>query len=88
LHCSDPRWQPTPAEERYVTLDVLRGLALFGVLLINLETLFRVSLFEHILSLRSGRVVVALADLRSLAAHAWRQVRHLMSAGRADLTFS
>src|SRR6185369_1120380 len=33
----------------YVTLDVLRGLALFGVLMINLHTLFRVSLFDHIL---------------------------------------
>jgi uncharacterized protein len=50
LHSSDQRWQPTSAEERYVTLDVLRGLALFGVLLVNLETLFRVSLFDHILN--------------------------------------
>ena len=49
MHSSDQSWQPTSAEERYVALDVLRGLALFGVLLINLETLFRVSLFEHIL---------------------------------------
>jgi len=49
LQSSDQRWHPTSAEERYVTLDVLRGLALFGVLLINLHTLFRVSLFEHIL---------------------------------------
>ena len=49
MHAFDERWQPTSAEERYVTLDVLRGLALFGVLLINLHTLFRVSLFEHIL---------------------------------------
>ena len=46
---SDQHWRPTAAEERYVTLDVLRGLALFGVLLVNLETLFRVSLFEQIL---------------------------------------
>src|SRR6188472_2883207 len=46
---SDQRWQPTAADERYVTLDVLRGLALLGVLLINLHALFRVSLFEHIL---------------------------------------
>ena len=43
-------WEPTSVEERYVTLDVLRGVALFGVLLVNLETLFRVSLFEHILN--------------------------------------
>jgi uncharacterized protein len=46
---SDQRWRPTASDERYVALDVLRGLALFGVLLINLHTLFRVSLFEHIL---------------------------------------
>jgi uncharacterized protein len=35
--------------DRYASLDVLRGLALLGVLLVNLETGFRVSLFEHIL---------------------------------------
>jgi uncharacterized protein len=46
---SDQHWQPTATDDRYVTLDVLRGLALFGVLLINLHTLFRVSLFDHIL---------------------------------------
>jgi uncharacterized protein len=46
---SDQRWQPIAPDERDVALDVLRGLALFGVLLINLHTLFRVSLFEHIL---------------------------------------
>jgi uncharacterized protein len=46
---SDQRWRPTAPDERYLTLDILRGLALFGVLLINLHTLFRVSLFEHIL---------------------------------------
>src|ERR1043166_8161535 len=43
------RWQPTAPDERYATLDILRGLALLGVLLINVHTLFRVSLFEHIL---------------------------------------
>jgi uncharacterized protein len=46
---SDRHWRPTAPDERYVTLDILRGLALFGVLLINVHTLFRVSLFEHIL---------------------------------------
>lgn len=45
----NPHWRPTARHERYVTLDVLRGVALFGVLLINLHTLFRVSLFAHIL---------------------------------------
>jgi uncharacterized protein len=52
-HSSDQCWHPTAQEERDVTLDVLRGLALFGVLLVNLETLFRVSLFQHILHLHS-----------------------------------
>jgi uncharacterized protein len=62
-------WRPTAPEERYVTLDVLRGLALFGVLLVNLETLFRVSLFEHILTFHThagrlnGLVDVLLAGL-------------------------
>lgn len=66
---SDQRWQPTAIDQRYVSLDVLRGLALFGVLLINLHTLFRVSLFEHILHFHadSGRwnhvVDVLLAGL-------------------------
>ena len=46
---SDPGWQPIPPGERHATLDVLRGVALFGVLLINIHTLFRVSLFDHIL---------------------------------------
>lgn len=35
------------SEERAVALDALRGIALFGVLLVNLITAFRVSLFEH-----------------------------------------
>ncbi len=43
-------WQPATLAERYKTLDVLRGGALFGVLLVNLVTLFRVSLFAHILT--------------------------------------
>ena len=49
MDSSDQGWQPTSNDERYVVLDVLRGLALFGVLLVNIQTLFRVSLFEHIL---------------------------------------
>lgn len=42
-------WRPVEASERYTTLDLLRGFALFGVLLINLLYFFRVSLFDHIL---------------------------------------
>jgi uncharacterized protein len=44
------RWGPTDHEERHAALDVVRGLALFGVLLMNLLTVFRVSLFQHILT--------------------------------------
>jgi uncharacterized protein len=39
-----------PPAERIDALDVLRGLALFGVLAINLVTGFRVSIFEQFLS--------------------------------------
>ena len=39
---------PVPADERNVALDVLRGAALFGVLMVNLLVGFRVSLFEAI----------------------------------------
>jgi uncharacterized membrane protein YeiB len=42
--------QPVTAAERHVGLDVLRGAALLGVLLVNLHSGFRVSLFAHILS--------------------------------------
>lgn len=36
---------PTEPNERLESLDALRGLALFGVLMVNLQTEFRVSLF-------------------------------------------
>lgn len=38
-----------PASNRIAALDILRGLALFGVLAINLDTEFRVSFFEQFL---------------------------------------
>ena len=46
-------WGPVEAPERYTALDLLRGFALFGVLLINLLYFFRVSLFDHILRFHS-----------------------------------
>jgi len=51
-------WRPVEVSERYTTLDLLRGLALFGVLLVNLLYFFRISLFDHILHFHShsGRV--------------------------------
>ena len=39
-----------PLTERIVALDALRGAALFGVLLVNLESDFRVSLFQKMLT--------------------------------------
>src|SRR5881394_3961022 len=44
------RWQPLTQTERYTAQDAIRGVSLFGVLLVNLLTLFRVSLFQHILT--------------------------------------
>src|SRR6266404_5767605 len=40
---------PVPPAKRIDSIDVLRGLALFGVLAINLETEFRVSIFQQFL---------------------------------------
>jgi uncharacterized protein len=40
---------PVPPAKRIDSIDALRGLALFGVLAINLETEFRVSIFQQFL---------------------------------------
>jgi uncharacterized protein len=42
-----PSTSPTDPSERIGTIDILRGLALFIVLIINTATEFRVSIFEH-----------------------------------------
>ena len=47
-------WAPLSETERYRSIDVLRGLSLFGVLLVNLLTFFRISLFEYFLTRDSG----------------------------------
>lgn len=39
-----------PVTDRIVALDALRGAALFGVLLVNLESDFRASLFQRMLT--------------------------------------
>lgn len=49
-----PPWQPVTTAERYAALDVIRGLALLGVLLVNLHSNFRVSLAEHILTFHAS----------------------------------
>lgn len=42
-----PDWKPIAQAERYTSLDALRGLALLGVLIVNLLVDFRISLAEH-----------------------------------------
>src|SRR5260370_2841227 len=49
------QWQPVTRAERYPALDVIRGISLFGVLLVNLITGFRVSLAEHILTFHTDQ---------------------------------
>ncbi|MET4067621.1 uncharacterized protein ABID58_002410 [Bradyrhizobium sp. S3.2.6] len=44
--------RPTPSAERIDAIDVLRGIALFGVMAINLVMEFRVSIFEQFLGPR------------------------------------
>ena len=43
-------WQPVTQAERHAAMDTLRGLALFGVVLVNLHVNFRVTLAESILA--------------------------------------
>jgi uncharacterized protein len=49
-----PRWQPITEAERCTALDAIRGLALLGVLLVNLHGDFRVSLAEHLLTFHTS----------------------------------
>src|ERR1043166_1449524 len=43
------RFMPVEGTARYAVLDLVRGLSLFGVLMVNLLYFFRVSLFDHML---------------------------------------
>jgi uncharacterized protein len=40
-------WRPASSSERVRTIDIVRGLALFGVLIVNILSDFRVPLLEH-----------------------------------------
>ena len=42
-------WGPATSAERYRVIDIVRGLALFGVLIVNLMSDFRIPLLEFIL---------------------------------------
>jgi uncharacterized protein len=43
-------WQPVAQAQRFVVLDIIRGVALLGVLLVNLVSDFRVPLAQHLLT--------------------------------------
>ncbi len=43
-------WQPVAQAQRFVVLDILRGVALLGVLLVNLLSDFRIPLAQHLLT--------------------------------------
>jgi uncharacterized protein len=53
---------PLAPDERIHALDALRGLALFGVLAINLETEFRVSIFQAFIASSPDRGLGRLVD--------------------------
>src|ERR1017187_9416284 len=47
-------WRPADSSERVQAIDIIRGLALFGVLIVNILSGFRVPLLEHIRSHFAG----------------------------------
>jgi uncharacterized protein len=53
---------PVAASERAIALDALRGVALFGVLAVNLLTQFRVSLFQQFLPPPANAAAGSRAD--------------------------
>jgi uncharacterized protein len=60
----ETHWQPVSESERYAVLDLVRGCALFGVLLVNLLNFFRVSLFAHMLE-PSGGLVARFVEFKA-----------------------
>jgi len=48
------KWHPASREERIPAIDIIRGLALFGVLIVNILEVFRLPLLEHILRHYTG----------------------------------
>ncbi|MEP7273526.1 MAG: DUF418 domain-containing protein [Acidobacteriota bacterium] len=50
---SSGEWTPIEGSERLPALDAVRGIALLGVLVVNAQSGFRLSLFDHILKFHS-----------------------------------
>jgi uncharacterized protein len=59
---TSPKGSPIAGAERAIVLDALRGVALFGVLLVNLLTIFRVSLFAQFLPSAGAGLPASRAD--------------------------
>ncbi len=47
-------WHPVNSGQRILAVDIIRGLALFGVLIVNILSNFRLPLLEHILGHYAG----------------------------------
>lgn len=60
--CPAPALAPIAPRERLANLDALRAVALFGVLMVNLLTEFRVSIFEQFLGGASGSPIDCTLD--------------------------
>ena len=73
------------AGERAVALDALRGIALFGVLIVNLLTQFRVTCFEQLLA---ARELAGLALTRSRADEIVLRLVGVLLEGKASAVFS
>lgn len=58
---------PTPARVRVAAIDVVRGIALFGVLMVNLTTEFRVSLFQQFIETPAGGSALDVLLERAIA---------------------
>ncbi|MBV9863983.1 MAG: DUF418 domain-containing protein [Abitibacteriaceae bacterium] len=72
--------KPTGAADRYIALDVLRGFALLGVLLVNAVTFFRISLFEQIMTFHTDPgwvnhvvdvLVAGLLEFKAVTLFSW-----------------
>jgi uncharacterized protein len=67
--------RPLPPSERYAQLDILRGVALYGVLIVNLLWAFRESLAANILGAGSSglvqEVVAALIEFKAFSLYSF-----------------